>query len=458
MEQGYDCSRIKLEDILDAIHDDILITDGDGVILRLSKSFETMYGVKTEDVFGKTVYQLEQEGVFRPSITAIVLKNGEKTTMCQKNQSGRDIVVTAVPVRNENDEIVNVISFSRDVTDYLALKEQYNELEIRLAKYSAEINELRGQINSKSEIIAKSSEMKKAIKLGLKVAKHDASVLLTGESGVGKTLLARFIHANSPRAKEAFVEINCGAIPATLIESELFGYEPGSFTGANRQGKVGLVEIAHKGTLFLDEISELPLQMQTKLLKLVQDKSFVKVGGTKEQEIDFCLITATNKSLEEEMRSGRFREDLYYRVNVINIHIPPLRDRQEDMIELIQHFLRRFNEKHQDSKHLSAKAYERLLSHEWPGNIRELQNMIERMIIVSETEEIGEDSLPLSMTEYGIESKESSKIFAESLHIFEKDQIVEAYNKYKTSIGVAKALGISQPTAYRKIKKFIPDA
>ncbi len=445
----------ELDDILDAIHDDILISDASGVIIWLSKSFEAMYGVSRADIMGKTVYQLEEEGVFKPSITAIVLKTGQKTTMRQKNNMGRDIVVSAVPIKDENGLIIKVISFSRDITEFLSLQQQYSELETKIEKYTAEISELRDQIYDGDRIIAESVDMKKVMSLALKVAKYDTNVLITGESGVGKTLLARYIHSRSSRSDQAFVEINCGAIPDSLIESELFGYEAGSFTGAKKEGKIGLIQIADKGTLFLDEISELSSNLQVKLLKVIQDKIFVRVGGTKEIHVDFRLITASNKNLNEEIENHLFREDLFYRVNVININIPPLRERKEDIIELIQHKMKFFNEKYAHAKTLSPTAYLRLLSHQWPGNIRELENIIERLIITAEFDEIGEDSVPTKNTFSVSPAKKGEANLSDTLMLCERDQIISSYSKHGTTIGVAKELGISQPTAHRKVNKYI---
>ena len=446
----------ELDLILDSIYEDILIADAQGVILRVSKSFESMYGVKREDVIGKTVYQMEEARIFKPSIIAIVLKSGEKVTMRQSNNIGRDIVVTAVPIKDESDEIIKVISFSRDITEFISLHEQYHQLETKMEKYTAEINELRERNSSKLTIIAESDSMKKVVDLALKVSKYDTNVLISGDSGVGKTLLARFIHEKSTRGDESFVEINCGAIPENLMESELFGYEAGSFTGASRKGKMGLIEIANGGTLFLDEVSELSPNLQVKILKVIQDKTFIKVGGTKGTHVDFRLITASNKDLQEQVEKGLFREDLFYRINVINIDIPPLRERPEDIIELTRYKMEALNEKYNDNKKLSPKAYQHLLSYGWPGNIRELENMIERLIITSEAQEIGVESLPPHIMETrGKESTQEGSTLIDALKLCEKQQIERAYSKHKTTIGVAKELGISQPTASRKIKEHI---
>lgn len=454
----------ELEMILEAIHDDILIADGNGVILKMSKSFETMYGVKREDIIGKTVFEMEERGIFKPSVTAIVLKTGEKTTMRQKNSLDRDIVVSAVPILDGDGKILKVISFSRDVTDYLAMQEQYHQMERKIQQYSAELQELRTKVRRKGDIVAESPSMKFLMSLADKVASYDTNVLIAGESGVGKSMLAKYLHQTGSRFQEAFVEINCGAIPENLMESELFGYEAGAFTGAGKTGKAGLIEVADKGTLFLDEISEMPLNLQVKLLKVLQDKSFMRVGGTKLIHSDFRLISASNRNLRQAVERGTFREDLFYRINVINLEIPPLRNRQEDLIHLIARFMEQFNDRYQENKKLSPQVYKHLLNYRWPGNVRELENIIERIIITSNGMDIAEGALPeylLKTTGDGEpkffreEPEASEPALADSVRNLEKEQVIRAYEKHGTTTGVARELGISQPTAYRKVKKYI---
>lgn len=277
-------------------------------------------------------------------------------------------------------------------------------------------------------------------------------------------MLAKYLHQTGSRYEEAFVEINCGAIPENLMESELFGYEAGAFTGAGKSGKAGLIEIADKGTLFLDEISELPLNLQVKLLKVLQDKCFMRVGGTKPIYSDFRLISASNRNLRQAVERGTFREDLFYRINVINLEIPPLRNRQEDLIQLIARFMEQYNIRYQENKKLSPQVYKCLLNYRWPGNVRELENIIERIIITSNGNEITEDALPeyllKSMGDREPESFQEELVsfepaLSDSVHNLEKEQIIRAYQKHGTTAGVARELGISQPTAYRKVKKYI---
>lgn len=464
MLKGWTDEPDELELILEAIHDDILIADANGIILKMSKSFETMYGVKREDTIGKTVFEMEERGIFKPSITAIVLNTGEKTTMRQKNSLGRDIVVSAVPILDGDGKILKVISFSRDVTDYLAMQEQYHQMERKIQQYSAELQELRTKVRRKGDIVAESPSMKFLMNLADKVASYDTNVLIAGESGVGKSMLAKYLHQTGSRCQEAFVDINCGAIPENLMESELFGYEAGAFTGAGKTGKAGLIEVADKGTLFLDEISEMPLNLQVKLLKVLQDKSFMRVGGTKLIHSDFRLISASNRNLRQAVERGAFREDLFYRINVINLEIPPLRNRQEDLIHLIARFMEQFNDRYQENKRLSPQVYKHLLNYRWPGNVRELENIIERIIITSNGMEIAEGALPeylLKTTgevepEFFREEPESSEpALSDSVRNLEKEQVIRAYEKHGTTTGVARELGISQPTAYRKVKKYI---
>jgi len=449
-------AELELDVILDAIHEDILVTDGKGKILNVSKSFEDVYGVTGKAIIGKTVYDMEKEGVFRPSVIAKVLEKKKKVTMRQKNILGRDLVVTATPVKNQSGEIIKVVSFTRDLTDFLNLQEQYSALESKMEKYTAEIEELRSKSLDIEGIVGKSSASQDILRTIGRIARFDANVLLTGESGVGKTKFAKLIHGKSNRAKGPFIEINCGAIPENLLESEFFGYERGSFTGANKEGKIGLIELAQNGTLFLDEISELSLNMQVKILKVIQDKTITRVGGSKVIQVDFRLIAATNKSLQTMIKENQFREDLYYRLNVITINMPPLRERREDIIPMAAYFLDKFNHSYQLDKVISREVYDIFMNYSWPGNVRDLENTIERLVLTSEEDVITKKQLPINLeieTDLSANNINGSKL-KDAVEEVEKRLITNAYNRYKTTVGVAEALGISQPTAVRKIQRF----
>ena len=444
----------ELDIILNTIHDDILITDGQGEIIRVSPSFEKMYGVNGNDILGKNVLDLEKRGIFKPSVTARVLEKRKQITMMQENKQGRKIIVTATPIINAKGEIVKVFSFSRDLTDFLNLKDQYAELEEKIEKYSAEISELREKQKNKADIIGSSKCMEGIFDIIDKVSRFDANILIEGESGVGKTMFAKLIHDQSNRSKGPFIEISCGSIPENLLESELFGYEKGAFTGANISGKVGLIEVAEKGTLFLDEIGELPLNLQAKLLKVIQDKKIIRIGSTKEIGIDFRLITATNRNLNECVKTGRFRQDLYYRLNVIYLNIPPLRVREEDIFNLIIFFANKYNAKYGLNKSLSAGAADILSNYGWPGNIRELENIVERIILTADNQVIEIGNLPENIQSISNPDMLSFKSLKDALEQTERRIINDAYTKHKTTVGVAKELGISQPTAVRKIAKY----
>lgn len=447
----------ELDAILEAIHDDILITDGQGKILKVSESFEKVYGIGEEHILGKTVFEMEKEGIFRPSVIARVLQSNQKITMRQKNNQGRDFVVTATPIKNEAGKIIKVVSFTRDLTDYLNLQEQYSQLESIVEKYSAEIAELRSKITSVDGIVGNSEKIREIIKAINKIAKFDANILFLGPSGVGKTMLSRIVHAKSSRCAGPFIEINCAAIPHNLLESELFGYEKGSFTGAGLSGKIGLIELAQGGTLMLDEISELPLNLQAKLLKVIQDKTITRVGGTREIKVDFRLIAASNRDMEELIRQEKFRQDLYYRLNVVTIHIPSLESRKEDILPLTAYFLDKFNAKYHFHKTLHPQTMNLLLRYHWPGNVRELENVLECAVITSEEDVITRTALPDSISNHpgrGSLDRQWNSL-TEAVEEYEGMIIRETFQLHNTTVGLAKALQISQPTAVRKIKKYI---
>ncbi len=448
--------KSEFDEILDAIHDDILIVNGDGIITHASSTFEKVYGLDKNHAIGKNVADLEKDGYFRPSVTAIVLKRDEKVTMAQKNKAGRDIVVTASPVHDENGRIKQVVSYSRDVTDYFNLEKQYSELETKFERYKTELAKLRSESVSNESIITVDKKTKDIMNTINRVANFDTNVLITGESGVGKTLFASSIHLKSPRANGPFIDINCGAIPANLLESELFGYEGGSFTGAQKEGKVGLIESANGGTLFLDEIGELPLNLQVKILKVIQEKVITRVGGVQTLPVDFRLIAATNQNLECLMQKGLFREDLYYRLNVISIEVPPLRECREDILPLTTYLVDQINAKNHISKTLSQEVYNVLYEYDWPGNVRELENVLERILITSENHVIEINDLPKTILNNSAKDKPASEqSLTDAVEKLEAEYVKAAFEKTGTTVGVAKELKISQPTAVRKIRKYI---
>ncbi len=445
----------EVDSILESLHDDVVITDGNGVVLHVSPVFLELYSVSKEEILGKTVYELEKQKVFDPSIAAIVLQKREETTILQKTKRGEQLVITGVPVFNKENKISRVVSYSRNVPEFYRIKKQYEELEKQIKALSSEIRELRGKETRFPEIVAKSPQMKNILELALKVAEVDINLLITGESGVGKDLIARLIHQQSMRKKGPSIEINCGAIPENLLESELFGYECGAFTGALRDGKIGMVELARKGTLFLNEIGELSPNLQVKILKVIQEKALNKIGSTRPVKVDFRLIAATNRDLETMIKEGSFRDDLYYRLNVVPIKIPSLRERKEDILMLITHFLNYANQQYGKQKSLSSRTIDILVDYNWPGNARELRNMIERIVITSEGEIITPKDLPNNLAVVQPIGDSEGLTLKSAKELLEKEMVFRAYERHKTTVGVGKELRISQASAARKVKKHI---
>lgn len=300
--------------------------------------------------------------------------------------------------------------------------------------------------------------MENILQLAAKIADVDSTVLILGESGVGKEVIARFIHKRSHRDKGPFVKINCGAIPETLLESELFGYETGAFTGAKRQGKPGLIEMANEGTLFLDEIGELPLNLQVKLLQVLQEHRLVRIGGIKPITVNIRVIAATNRDIENMVKKGEFREDLFYRLNVVPITIPPLRERRDDIIPLIYHFLEEYNRKYDKAKKISAEAKDILIKYNWPGNVRELENTVERLVVTVEEDVILPHHLPENLKEINIPLKvvnvDGIIPLKDAVEMVERQLLHKAVEQCNSTYDIAKILGVNQSTVVRKIQKY----
>ena len=449
--------RIKLENYdlncaLEFSSDSIHITDGEGTVLRVNSVFEEYTGVKREDVVGKNVRYAEAEQIYVPSVVRLCINERRKLTMIQrtlKTGSENDAVTTSNPIFDDEGNIFRVISNARPLK-YLSL----------IYDYYTSMQNAPLKISSGIELSSKAPKMKELLSTVVHIAKTSSGILITGESGTGKTLLARYIHENSTRSKNRFIELNCASIPESLIESELFGYEAGAFTGASPQGKPGLIELAHKGTLFLDEIGDMPLSLQAKLLQVIQSKCITHVGGSEEIPVDIRIISATNKNLEEMVHEGSFRQDLYYRLNIIPLELPPLRQRKEDIPDLIDTFIEKFNHTYKKETLLSRMAYTQLVNYSWPGNIRELENLIERLIATNRDGYIQEEELPDNIRYdnliYGISKiQEGKHTLPGLLEEVEKRIVSYAYQKYKNSYKVAEVLGISQSGANRKIMKYV---
>ncbi|TMU84919.1 PAS domain-containing protein [Bacillus sp. BHET2] len=445
------------EAILHSLQDDILVTNTDGIILKVSDATGEIYNVNSEDMIGKSVYDLEKEGVFSPLLTPLVIKEKKKITLVQTSKEGKKLLVTGIPVFQEDGELVRIVSYSHDVTELLNMKKYLMDMEDEMERVKSELDLLRSRHYYSEGIIATSDEMKRVLQVALQVADVDVNVLLLGESGVGKSHIAKFIHNKSQRKGGPFIEVNCGAIPESLFEAEFFGYEPGSFTGADRKGKVGLAELAEGGTLFLDEIGELSLSNQVKILKFIQEKHYYRVGGTKARKVDFRVLAATNKDLETAVEERAFREDLFFRLNVVPIIIPPLRERTADIMTMIEYFVNHFSEKYNRERRLDEGVLHQLLVQEWKGNVRELMNLIERLIVTASKQLIEMENLPSRYIKHtgDITSfEQSGTSLRDILEGVEAQVVRRAREVHKTTTQMAQNLGISQPSVVRKLKKY----
>lgn len=448
----------ELKIAIDMSIDQITIADGNGVFTKIYKSCEDFFGAKEEEILGKSGFEMEQAGVFDVSATAEVVRRKQKVRFIQRTKSNKTLLVIGTPIFDENNNLIKIINISYDITEKKALEKQLRETESTLQWYKNEAF-LRSQ--KTNYILAESKNMVKINELLKSFAYKDILIMLLGKTGVGKNYTAQYIHKISPRNKEPFITINCGAIPEQLLESELFGYEKGSFTGALTSGKEGLLQVVGNGTLFLDEIAELSLGLQVKLLTVLDEKKFRRIGGREELELKARVIVATNRDLAQCVRDGTFREDLYYRINILPIEIPTLMERKEDIPGLIDTFLKMYNEKYETEKRISASAYEELLLYRYPGNVRELKNIIERLIILSSDSEISAYDvcrvLKHNQKPLKSETKNEFKIvpLKEGVANYEKQLLIEVAKKYKSTREQAKVLGVDQSTIVKKRQKYL---
>ena len=441
----------ELIPILNSIKDAVFIDSSDGYSLWCNDACQELYKVTPEEIHGIHISELEKRGIFTPSVAKQVMAQRKEITIIHENRDGKKILSTGTPIFDPDGQMTKIITTSRDITELTSLQKQLEFVQNTLKQFESI------ETSSSEPIIASSRSMRNVMQLALRLASVDSTVLITGESGVGKGVIAKLLHENGARKEFPFITVNCGAIPESLIESELFGYERGAFTGSRIEGKKGLFEAAQKGTIFLDEISELPLNLQVKLLQVIQDREFTRVGGVNRIPVDVRIISATNKDLHLLVKSGKFREDLYYRLNVVPINVPPLRERPEDILPLIQSNLEKYNNQLGENKTLEPAALAVLLHYSWPGNIRELQNIVERLILTTRDNLITEENLPVfirtSAEAQPVQSMEHTSLRA-SMERAEKEVLTRALAEYKSTRAIAKALQVSQPTIVRKLHKY----
>jgi PAS domain S-box-containing protein len=444
-----------LDTIIENSTDGLYIIDDGLNTLKLNKAYEKLSGLKREDIMGMDVRELEDKHISK-SFAFVVLETKKSLTIEQYfHKTDVKAHVSYKPIFDENGEIAMIMGNIRDLTNIKKLKSQLFDSKDLLMKYESEIEALRTQYLNGEEIIAEDKKMKDVLALAERVAKTDATVLISGATGTGKEELAKFIFKNSSRNKNNFIKVNCGAIAESLVESELFGYEKGSFTGASSKGKAGLFGVADKGTIFLDEVGELSLDVQVKLLRVIQEREIMRVGSVKPIKIDIRIIAATNRDLKERVKKGKFREDLLYRLNVVNIDIPDLKNRKDDIVPMAEFFLKRYNERYGFKKTISSSARESLANHEWKGNIRELRNVIEQAVIMGESEEINDIDLSISkVAGKNIINVDEDIELSEILERMEYEYIDKSYKKYKSVRLAATKLGMNYTTYMRKKKMY----
>ncbi|WP_206435557.1 sigma-54 interaction domain-containing protein [Siminovitchia acidinfaciens] len=439
----------ELENIFEYSFEGILLTDAEANILKLNKVSASFMGLSREEALTKNIKKLEEEGFFSPSAVVKVIEKGHPIEIIQKGINGRYVYARAKPIYDDQGNMIRVISFTRDLTEIMALRQLVEEMEDELNQYKRNVH----HESNIEGIISRSEEMKKTLYQVRKIATINSDVLLLGETGVGKSEIAKVIHQLSDRKEQPFYIINCATLPESLIEVELFGYTGGMFTGGNPDGKKGIFEIANGGTLFLDEIGELPIHLQARLLHVLQEKQFRPVGTLTQLDIDVRVISATNQDLKKSVEEGTFRRDLYHRLNIFPITIPPLKDRKEDIMVLTHRFLEQHNKTYNKQVRLSPKVLETFLSYEWEGNVRELRNLIERLVVIVDDPIVKMQDLPEHMQTIVHPKKDMT--LPEILNQVEKNIITEMYEEEGSSYKVAERLGISQSAASRKIKKYI---
>jgi PAS domain S-box-containing protein len=455
--EGYQTLHRELEAIFESSEDGLYITDGNATTIRVNSAYERISGLSRETLIGKNMRELVAEGVFDYSATLKVLHKRGQATMLQYIQSGKQVLVTGTPIFNEAGSIELIVTNVRDLTELNHLRAELDDSRLLSSRYYQTILEQKEMDQMFKDMVVKSKEMVQVVHRAVKVSTSDISVLLSGETGTGKSMLARTIHQMSRRKDKPFVKINCGTIPESLIESELFGYEKGAFTSAHSGGKAGLIEAAHGGTLFLDEIGELKSDLQVKLLEVIEEKTFTRVGGTKSVCVDVRIVAATHRDLQEMMKKNLFRDDLYYRLSVVPIDIPPLRRRREDIVPLIQKFLEEFNKKHQACKRLEPAVLNALQRFSFPGNVRQLLNILEQMAVMSELDTIGMEDLPLECKEPTISDHKVANVnlnLRDALESLEKKMVQDAIKGHETEVLAAKALDIHVTTLWRKAVKY----
>ncbi|MBT6338985.1 MAG: sigma 54-interacting transcriptional regulator [Desulfobacula sp.] len=451
----------KFETVFEASFDGIWLADGEGRIIKINKTSEKIMGMNRSKVIGKKVQEIVEQGVYDNYMTDEVIRTKKRVSQLQTALlTGKQILCTGIPVLDKNGEVSMVVINERDISQLMATQKELEDIRQEKDRYKEELDTMVMKELRENNIVAENEKMRHTMQMAVRFGRMNVSdILVQGESGTGKGLIAKFIHKSGQRSSKPFIQINCAALPDTILEAELFGYEKGAFTGANESGKPGLIELANEGTLFLDEIGDLSPAGQAKLLKYLDDHEVMRIGGTQSKFIDCVVIAASNQNLQKLVKNKKFRPDLLFRLNSISISLPPLRERPEDIFELTYQFLKTNNAKFNSNKKINPLTIAMMQTYSFPGNIRELKNIIKKGVIMSESEYI--DSIVIDcigkevIDEVTRAENADKKIrsLEDITNAFEKEIIKNAIKKFHSTRELARHLNISQPTIVRKLKK-----
>jgi len=463
LEELEQAKEFDFKEIVDSLYDGIILTDETGKALYLNKAYTRITGISPEEVLGKYISDIARQGLLKNPVAPEVLRvKKQVNSMGEAPKTGNKVLITGNPIFDEQGNVKKVVVIDREITDLLEMRadleaslEKMKAVEKDLSKDRQEIQHLR-RLQLNKHLIGHSPEIQQITKMIRQVANLDATVLIIGETGSGKEVVANEIYSSSNRNNNPFIKVNCAAIPSNLLETELFGYDKGAFTGASSSGKLGMFELADGGTILLDEIGEMPIDLQSKLLRVIQHKEVTRIGGRKPITLDVRLLAATNRDLKDLVKEGKFREDLYYRLNVFPINIPPLRAKPDDVEELARHFLDIYNAKYSRYAAIEHQSMELLKRYSWPGNVRELQNVIERLVIISDQDtliSVEQVANLLNVDPYYIDLRQKELSLKEIMANMEKRTIQKALALCGSTRKAAQLLKIDQSNVVRKAKK-----
>jgi len=452
----------EMQEIIEGSFDGILVTDGEGTVLLVNQAYVRHTDIQKQELLGRNLRELINPVWMKNSVALLAIEQRQPVSMHHTTRNNKNIMVTGTPIFDVKGEIKRVVVNTRDISEIYALREELLKAKEMEKIYFEQMNDRgareAGDLSAwSSDIVISNPKMREIYSLAKKVCNFNAPILISGESGVGKEMLAKFMHRESAiRKDKPLVAVNCGAIPENLLESELFGYTEGSFTGASKGGKQGLFQAADGGILLLDEIGEMSQNLQVKLLRVLETRTVTKVGSTETVPIDIFLIAMTNKNLMDLVHEGSFREDLYYRLNVINFVLPPLRDRPEEILPLSLRFLNQFNKQYGQAKSLTYEVIQEMIDYPWPGNTRQLKNVLENMVVLSNNEYLQLNDLPwmAEQNQKEASTEKPQKTLHEMLDGYEKSILERLKAKGLSSREIAQELKVDQSTIVRKLQKY----